>query len=141
MSHSIDFNRELGVIVLRYRGTVDFREIKHAFDELVLVQGFRSGLCLVADFRQCHTVLTGSDVSELAYHARNTDAKWGSTKWAFLAEKDLTFGLSRMYAALASDCQVTTHTFRSARDADNWLGIGIEMEEILSTTPELAATI
>ena len=141
MSHSIDFNRELGVIVLRYRGTVDFTEIKHAFDELVLVQGFRPGICLVADFRECHTVLTGSDVSQLADYARRTDAKWGSTRWVILAEKDLTFGLSRMYATLVSDCQVTTHVFRNAFDADDWLGLGIEMENILAETPEFAATV
>ena len=54
-----------------------------------------------------------------------------------LAAKDITFGLSRMYVSLMSDCQVTTQVFRNAFDAGDWLGLGIEMESILAETPDL----
>jgi hypothetical protein len=41
-----------------------------------------------------------------------------------------------MFGALTNDCQVTTHAFRSAKDADDWFELGIEMEKILEQTPD-----
>lgn len=132
MTHSIQLDHNLGVVVLRYSGIVDFEEIRNVFDELVQIPSFREGLSLVADFRNSDTPLTADEVRKLANYALRTDGKWGATKWALIASKDRTFGLARMYLALTADYQVTTHVFRSAQDADNWLGLGVEMEEILA---------
>jgi hypothetical protein len=65
---------------------------------------------------------------------KKTDAKWGVTKWPIIAADDLTFGLTRMYMALTEDYHVTTNVFRDAIKADDWLGLGIEMEQILRQT-------
>lgn len=51
MTHSVALNDTLGVIILRYRGYVDFTEIRLVFDEVLQIPGFRQGLKLVADFR------------------------------------------------------------------------------------------
>lgn len=136
MSHTITLNEALGVIVLRYRGTVQFTEIRNVFDELVRVPGFKAGLSLVADFRDTNSPLTGAEVNRLADYAKKTDPDWGVTKWAFLASQDVTFGVARMYGALTHDYQVTTHVFRNAREADDWLGLNIELTRILALTPD-----
>jgi hypothetical protein len=136
MSHSIKLNEELGVIVLRYRGNVDVAEIRHAFDEMVRLPGFQEGISLVADFRDTMSPLTGEEVQDLAYYAKQNDADWGVTKWALLASRDLTFGLARMYSSLTADYKVTTSVFRDAKKADDWLGLGVEVTEILARTPE-----
>lgn len=136
MSHSIKLNEQLGVIVLRYRGNVDFAEIRNVLDEMVRLPGFKEGLSLVADFRDTVSPLTGEEIENLAYYAKRTDANWGVTKWAFLASKDTTFGLARMYSSLTADYQVTTTVFRDAKKADDWLGLGVEVTEILARTPE-----
>jgi hypothetical protein len=67
-------------------------------------------------------------------YAKRTDAKWGVTKWAIIAADDLTFGLTRMYMALTEDYHVTTNVFGDAIKADDWLGLGVEMEQILRQT-------
>lgn len=138
MAHSMRLNENLGVIVLRYRGSVDFNEIRKALDDVVRLPGFKAGLCLVADFRDNSTPLTAAEVSALADYAKRTDADWGVTKWAFIAAKDVTFGLARMFSALTANYQVTTNVFRDARAADDWLGLGlgIDMKDILASTPE-----
>jgi hypothetical protein len=133
MSHSIKLNETLGVIVLRSTGSMDFTELRSVLDELVRIPGFKEGLSLVIDFRGS-TPVTAAEVGKLADYARRTDAKWGITKWAIIAADDLTFGLTRMYMALTEDYQVTTKVFRDARNADDWLGLGVEMEEILKQT-------
>ena len=136
MSHSVKLNEDLGVIVLRYRESADFAEIKNVFDELVRIPGFKPGLKLIADFRGATEPLTDDEIRKLADYAKSTDANWGATKWAFIASKEITFGLARMFMALTDDCQVTTHAFRNAKEADDWLELGIEMEKILEQTPD-----
>ena len=98
--------------------------------------GFREGLSLVVDFRASETPISGTEVRELAEFARRADAKWGTTKWSFIASDDMTFGLSRIFMALTSEHQVETHVFRNIHDANGWLGLGVEMNEILLRTPD-----
>ena len=136
MSHSIRFNENFGVVVVRYRGSVDFSEIRSVFDATVHITGFKPGLSLVVDFRDTSEPLTGTEVIALADYARRTDANWGVAKWLLIAEKDVTFGLARMFSSLTSNLDVQTKVFRNAAAADDWLGIGARVEDILALTPE-----
>jgi hypothetical protein len=94
----------------------------------------RSNWCTSSIVQVWNTPLTADEVGKLADYAKKTDAKWGVTKWAIIAADDLTFGLTRMYMALTEDYHVTTNVFRDANKADDWLGLGIEMEQILRQT-------
>ena len=88
----------------------------------------------IADFRRAHTALTGEEIRRLAAVAENTDHAWGPTKWALIASDDVIYGLSRMYSALTSDHEVATHVFRTVEAANDWLGIGLSIDEILRST-------
>jgi len=132
MAHSLALNDNLGVIVLRYWGSVNFTEVRLVFDELLQIPGFREGLKLVADFRQSETPLTGAQVKSLADYGSLTDAKWGTTKWAVVASNDVTYGLARMYEILTTGYRVVTHVFRNAAEADDWLGLGVPLAELLA---------
>ena len=136
MSHTLALNKELGVIVLRAKETMSLDELRRVLGEMVGLPDFREGLCLVADFRGSGTDLTGDDIRRLASHASETDAAWGVTKWAFLASDSLMYGLSRMFGALTDQHRVTTHVFRGVVEADGWLDLGIQMDEILARTPD-----
>ena len=134
MSHSVRLNKDLGVVVLRAKD-MDFNECRNVLDELVRIPGFKAGLSLVADFRGTNSPITAEEVRTLADYAQKTDADWGVTKWAIVASESLSFGLSRMFAALTDECQVTTHVFHNVTDADDWLGLGVEIKQILALTP------
>src|SRR5579862_594161 len=95
--HTTELLGNLGVIVIRYSGRVNYGEIRHAIDELVGLPAFRSGLALIADFRNCDAPLTGDEVRQLATYSERTDALWGDSKWLLLASSDVTYGLARMY--------------------------------------------
>lgn len=136
MPHTIRFNKDLGVIVLRAKRSMDIAELEHAFDELVRLPGFKAGLSLIFDFRGSTTPLTSADLRRLAIYAERTDASWGNTKWSFLASSDVTFGLSRMFMALTARHQVETHVFRTLVEANDWLGLGMDIDEILARTPD-----
>ena len=136
MAHTISFNKDLGVIVLRAKHSMDVDELEHSFDELVNLPGFKEGLSLIFDFRGSTTPVTSVELRRLAVYAERSDAQWGDTKWSFLASTDVTFGLSRMYMALTAKHRVETHVFRTPGDADDWLGLGMNIDEILVRTPD-----
>lgn len=136
MSHTLKLNTELGVIVLRAKKNLSFDEIRGILVEMVRLPGFREGLCLVADFRGSGTSLTGEDMRQLAVLARRTDAAWGDTRWSIIAASDTLFGLSRMFVSLTDALQVDTHVFRDIRAANGWLGLAVDVEEILMQTPD-----
>ncbi len=136
MSHTLKLNAELGVIVLRVKQSLSFDEVRSIFVEMVRLPGFKEGLCLVADLRGSGTSLTGDDMRNLAALAREKDAAWGDTKWSFIASSDSMYGLSRMFMALTDEFQVETHVFRDIEAADGWLGLTVNIEEILMQTPD-----
>ena len=136
MPHTIRLNDDLGVIVLRAKRSMDLAEIERAFAEMLRLPGFREGLSLIVDFRGSETPISGAEMRQLAEYARRADAKWGTTKWAFLASADLTYGLGRIFMALTSEHQVETHVFRTLHDANGWLGLGVDANEVLVRTPD-----
>ena len=138
MSHTCTFNEALGVFVLRAKRSMDVHELKLAFDEVALHSGFKADLSLVVDLRGPPNVLTTDDIRHLATYVQRIDANWGHTKWSILVSSDVAYGLSRMFMAHTSDFEVTTNVFRTLVEADDWLGLGVEMDEILRLTPELA---
>ena len=136
MSHTLKLNKDLGVIVLRAKRAMSFDEIRRVFGEMVRLADFREGLCLVADFRGSGTAISSEEIKQLAARAGEIDAAWGATRWAIIASDDLLYGLSRMFSALTDRHRVTTHVFRSLEAADDWLGLGVEVKEILVRTPD-----
>ncbi len=121
---------------MRPRQTLDLSALETALDEAVHLPGFKEGVCLVIDFRVVKPALSPADIRRLVAYTDKSDFKWGKTKWIFIADDDVTYGLSRMYVALAERHEVTTHVFRNLTMADDWLGLGIDVAEILSRTPE-----
>ena len=131
MAHSVRILDNLGLVVFKYWDDVNYNEIQNVFDETVKMPGFRANLKAIADFRDANTTMTGKEVQRLASYAQKIDPLWGDTKWAILAPSDLIYGLSRMYSALTSDYEVQTHVFRTVDQANDWLGVGMPVKDIL----------
>ncbi len=136
VTHTVAFNRDLGVIVVRVRQSMDAEEIEAAFRALADLPEFVPGLKLLVDFRDSQTLLAAIDVRRLAQHASESDCKWGDTRWALLARDDYTYGLARMFETHTQRHKVTTHVFPSFMTAATWLALGLDLTEILSRTPE-----
>ena len=131
MPTKVAFEPEAGVVVLELGGEVTLDETEEALEAIPSRPWFRPRLKMVADARNCTTRMTGKDVERLAAFARQLDDAWGETRWAVLAPDDLVYGLARIYMALTEDYQVQTHVFRNVQDVNDWLGIGVDIEEIL----------
>ncbi len=63
--------------------------------------------------------VTSSGIRDLAYGFRVSPIE----RTAFVAVRDTTFGLARMYELLAADSPVEIRVFRELAEAKSWLGI------------------
>lgn len=106
-------NDNLGVVVVRHDGKIDFTELRKVLDEQVTLPDFRPGLQVVGDFGGSETPLTGDEIRELAEYARRTHHAFGATKWAIIAPNTLTYGLARMYSALTQEYEVAVEVLRT----------------------------
>ena len=136
MSHTIRFNEGLGVIVLRAKQQINAIEIVSALEEILLIPDFKPGLSLVVDLRGGDIRLTADEVRIIANAAKFAEDRWGDTKCAILASNNDSYGLGRMFMSLTDQHQLESHVFRTALEADGWLGLGVEMVDILERTPE-----
>jgi len=131
MPHRTAFDSELGVVVIRFAGEFTLAELERVIDEIPARPWFHAHLKMVADMRDCTTAMTGKEVQTLATYAKRRDLAWGDTKWAVLAPSDLIYGLSRIYMALTADYHVQTHAFRAVEEANDWLDLGVSIDEII----------
>lgn len=134
MAHEIGLDEQLGVVVVHYSGDVSFEEITEVMDEAIELPGFHEGLKAVGDFRNCDLSITSDDINRLVAYAKRNDLAWGDTRWALIAEKDYIYGLARMYMAKSNEMHVETCVFRNNAEADDWLGIGVSLDEALDRT-------
>jgi len=139
MPHTMGLNPELGVLAIRYSGDVSVEELMQVMDEAVHLAGFHAGLTAIGDFRNCEVSVTAADIDRLVGYAKRTDLAWGDTRWALIADKDYIYGLARIYMAKTQMMHVESRVFRSAEQADDWLGIGVSMDRALKETLERAA--
>jgi len=132
---SLKANATFGAIVLRLKGACEFRELFDLIDKFLLLDGFAAGVALVADCRDGSMHLSAENIRQLADRAKGTDAAWGASKWAVLVSTDVMFGQVRMFQTLTHDHRVQTQVFRTAEEADEWLGLGIGTDRLLALTP------
>jgi len=132
MAHQIKLNTELGVVAVRYTGTVSSEEITAVMDESVHLPGFHKGLKAIGDFRECDVSIGSLEMTTLVAFAKRHDLEWGDTRSALIANKDCIYGLARMFIAKTNEMHVETRVFRTASEADDWLGIGVSLDQALN---------
>lgn len=74
------------------------------------------------DFRGCQSDLNYEKFIKIRnYISLHYDSSWSHTYTAIVADKDLTYGLSRMYEMMSDDVPTIIHIFRDIDDAKKWL--------------------
>ncbi len=131
MAHEIKFDADMGVVAVHYTGTISSREIIEVKEEILQSPGFHQGLKAICDFRDCDIAIGPEEINELVAFAKRHDLEWGDARWAMIADKDYIYGLARIFIAKTNEMHVETRVFRDAPEADDWLGIGISLEEAL----------
>lgn len=119
MELSFDTGKNLAVIKLS--GRLSREIILEAFDRAVADPRYREGMGRVWDFREADlSDLNADTVVEMAQYAKRFPPGINDVKVAFVTERDLEFGLSRMFE-MTSKSPTPIGVFRSMNDARDWM--------------------
>ena len=121
MPYRAEFNASRDFSAVRWWGELSESEIRDLFTEFPKLPGFRPGLNLFIDLRDCWTRLGWWNVRRVAEQLRGAEPAWGQSKWAVVVSSDVLFGLARVFAAFIEGCPVTIRVFRDPGQAEAWL--------------------
>ena len=118
---SIDPDR--GLITHVASGDVTPEEIARAADRTLADPDFEPGMDALVDLRDASlAALTSDDLRDMVRHARSRIPRRGSGfRAAWVAPRDLEFGLVRMLEVFMEDLPSEHRLFRDINEARRWL--------------------
>jgi len=117
MTIQIDIHEDSGVAVVSCSGVLRVRDAKQAAKELWLTADW-PGKSALWDFREAQFDLSSSDVREIAEFILARQREEPPERMAFVAPRDVDFGMARMFEAFRDDSRTA---FRVSRDYDEAL--------------------
>ena len=118
------FDHDLGLSVVEFSGTITGSELEQ-IDRLVISSPLVMDRTLdLTDLRRVtETRITSADIDASVRRWAGLYDTTKMQKLAFVARRDLNFGQSKMFAALAPDRPYETKVFRGMNGAEDWFGI------------------
>ena len=112
-----------GIVTHKVTGDLLVEDVQQAFAERTGHSDFRPGMSILWDLSEANASrMTSSDIRRIAGQNKARLKKAGVPyKAAFLAPRDIEFGLSRMYEMFADASLVENRVFRNLEDARRWL--------------------
>ena len=95
----------------------------YLFDAIFKHENWEPGTPYIIDHSDLNaSLVTAEGVRRIARMARDRRAKYGVTKSAIVAPRDLEYGLSRMWLVFVDDEKdVSTRIFRTREEAVAWM--------------------
>lgn len=141
MSIEFSVERDCGCVLTRMEGLVTEAQVVAYFDRLRRSPGYAPRLPRLVDLRRVDAMLSPSEIREMADLVRaSPDINGG--KRALVADRDVVFGMLRMFELLTSQNAIGYRAFRDMREAAEWLGVEscpAVRELMLETAPALHA--
>jgi len=127
MPIAIRVNRAEGVRYSVMSGDITGADLLEAYRPAVDALAGDGALKGLVDMRAVRTIdVTSAAIWELTQLLRRADGAAAPRRVAIVAPSDLSFGMARMFEALAATTGVTTvyHVVRDITEARVWLGLG-----------------
>jgi len=100
IKYSIDKDKE-GIRFHVCSGTVDCDDIIQSLSEVYRDENYDNSLHALWDFRNCSADLSAEDMQKIIAHSRKARGRPAQGKIALVVNRDLEFGLARMYEMLS----------------------------------------
>ena len=110
-------------IQTRPNSVVTIDVILSMLKELYSLEAYRSEKTAgLWDFRGCTSDLNYKKIEQIKqYITDHYDPSWSHTITAIVADRDLIYGLSRMYEIITEHIPTKVNIFRDMEEAQNWL--------------------
>ena len=113
--------KKKNIAYVRLAGRQSRKQILDAFDAVVADKNYKDGMNRLWDFRDADlSAIASNDIAEMAQYSMNFPPGKNDVKVAFVTNRTIEFGLSRMFE-MASEGLTPIMVFRSIEDAEDWL--------------------
>jgi len=110
------------IAYIRLTGLLNREVILDAFDATVSDKRYRKGMNRLWDFRDADlSSMDSSTIAEMALYSTKFPAGINDVKVVFVVNREMEFGLSRMFEAYSMDGMTTVFVFYTMEDAEAWL--------------------
>jgi hypothetical protein len=118
----IHIDKAKKIAYIRLTGQPDKKVILNAFDAAVEHGDYQPGMGRLWDLREADlSGLDASTISEMAKYSARFPPGINDVRVAFVAGRELEYGLSRMFAAFSETVATTISVFYSIDEAEAWL--------------------
>ncbi len=119
--------RDDGGIILTWEGPVTGKELIDAFSEIYATdeQIKRIAYQLIVLTKSEEIIVTTDDLKRVASLDIRASKVNPNMLVAVVGDRDIVFGLSRMWEAFVDDAPLKTGTFRTLEDAEDWLKLNL----------------
>ena len=123
MPYSLKIDSARRRVAFKATGVFSKDEVLGAIKDMLAHPEFRPGTDALIDLSEVEDVpLSGADVRDKVELDKALLTEIGNARWAFVATRDVVYGLTRMFQLLMNDTPIAVETFRDTRAAEAWLG-------------------
>jgi len=120
----IEYEIVSGIIVSKCSGVVTGRDIRNVIASYVDNGEAARPHREIFDVRDVGSYeINGNDVRLVVEYVRTTGDRFKGGKVAYVANRDMPYGMGRMFSFFAEDLGIEIQVFRDMNDACSWLGI------------------
>jgi hypothetical protein len=121
MTVSYQIDRELSLVRTRCAGDVTFAEVMDHFRELERDASLPARLDVLIDLTEMQSIPESDQLKSLASRVEQLQGKltWGSC--AIVADRDVLFGMSRIFQVFVEAHFGDSRVFRKLDEAERWL--------------------
>jgi len=114
-------DEEKNIAYIKLSGMLSKKVIPSAFDLTVSDKRYKKGMGRLWDFRDAElSSLDSETITEMAQYSLRFPQGLNDVKVAFLTDKDLEYGLSRMFE-MSSKAMTPIRVFRAMDKAEKWM--------------------
>jgi hypothetical protein len=118
----LKYDKDKNFCKIKLKGLLTRDAILHAFDASVSHINHQAGMGRLWDFTEADLSLFSSDtIQAIAQYSLRFPKGINDVKVAFAVERDLEYGLSKIFQAFSSKAKTKVEVFRSLQEAEQWL--------------------
>ena len=116
------YDKEKKVLHINLEGEVLLNDLDQLYKDIVTSREFPPDIRSIWDFRKTDFTLVNKNYMEKVFTVRKNYPERGNARAAFVADNDLSFGVTRMYETLSS-FELPQHisVFRDFLEAEEWI--------------------
>ena len=128
--------REQKLAYIKCWGMVTTEEILLEGTKLFSDEDWENGFNLLLDYREVtETDLCSQGIMKIVIQDKQNEFLFDKSKCAVIADKDILYGLSRMWELLSIENKGEKMVFRDVNDALSWLGLSSEFLDQIESQP------